>query len=146
MEIAYFGAGCFWHVQHEFDKINGVVSTYAGFMGDDSYDNLTYEQVHREHTGHAEVVKVEFDENVVSYEELLDFFWKIHDPTQLNKQGADIGEEYRSVIFYTSDEQRVEAIHSMEKIQSKFDESIVTLIEKAERFYQASDEHQHYLN
>src|SRR3989338_6377264 len=111
-EKAAFAAGCFWHVEESFRKTGGVVSTAAGYMGGNAR-NPTYQQVCTGRTGHAETVLVEYDPEIVSYEELLAAFWKIHDPTQLNRQGPDVGPQYRSVIFYFSDAQKTKAEASM---------------------------------
>ncbi len=146
MEIAIFGAGCFWGVEAEFRKLNGVKSTAVGYTGG-SLENPTYEEVCSDRTGHAEVVKVEFDPGIISYEELLDLFWKSHDPTTLNRQGPDIGTQYRSVIFYQTEEQKTAAQKSKEKLQKsgKFDREIVTAVEPAQTFYKAEEYHQRYL-
>jgi len=139
MKKATFGAGCFWGVEASFRKINGVTDTAVGFMGG-TIENPTYEQVSYENTGHAEVCQVEYDETKVSFDELLDVFWKIHDPTQLNRQGPDIGDQYRSVIFYHDDEQRITAETSKKKIKDA-----VTFIEPVTDFYKAEEYHQRYL-
>lgn len=139
---ATFGAGCFWHVEEEFRKLKGVLNTAVGYMGG-TMKNPSYEDVCIDKTGHAEVVQIEFNPEKISYNDLLDVFWKIHDPTQLNKQGPDIGTQYRSVIFYHNQEQKKLAIASKEK-QSKKDE-IVTEITKAGKFYKAEEYHQRYL-
>lgn len=99
MEIATFGAGCFWGVQAKFQEVKGVVNTTVGYMGG-QLENPSYEDVCSDKTGHTEVVQIEYDPDIVSYEELLNIFWDIHDPTQLNRQGPDIGSQYKSVIFY----------------------------------------------
>ena len=104
-EIAIFGAGCFWHVEYEFSKLPGVIKTEVGFMGDDKSDDISYEKVSTGKTGNIEVTKITFDNKKISYEELINTFWKIHNPTTLNRQGPDIGEQYKSVIFYFKDKQ-----------------------------------------
>ena len=145
MEIATFGAGCFWGVQDKFDGLKGVVKTTVGYMGG-HLENPTYEDVCTDKTGHSEVVQIEYDPKIVSYMELLDVFWKIHDPTQLNRQGPDIGSQYKSVIFYYDEKQRIVAEQSMDKIQKAgmFKKPVVTEINKAKEFYKAEEYHQHY--
>jgi len=145
MQEATFGAGCFWGVQYDFDQVNGVVRTTAGYMGG-SKENPTYEEVCSNTTGHAEVVHLEFDENIVTYEELLNVFWKMHDPTQKNRQGVDIGLQYRSVIFYHTAEQKKKAEESKQKLEESevFKKPIATQIEKASIFYPAEEYHQEY--
>lgn len=147
MTIATFGAGCFWGVEHFFRQVNGVVAAECGYMGgNDEYQ--TYEQVKAGTTGHAEVVQIEYDEAVVSYDELLNVFWKNHNPTTLNMQGADIGNQYRSTIF-THDNTQKEIAH-----QSKFaltksgkwgSKKIVTEIITVQTFHPAEDYHQNYI-
>lgn len=143
---ATFGAGCFWGVEDAFRRVRGVVSTRVGYMGG-HMKNPTYEDVCTGLTGHAEVVEVTFDPALVSYSELLDVFWSIHDPTSLNRQGPDVGEQYRSVIFYHDDEQRRLAVESRRKLEEsgRFTGKIVTAIEPAGTFYEAEDYHQQYL-
>lgn len=143
MTQATFGAGCFWHVQLFFDQIKGV-KTEVGFMGG-KMKNPSYKDICTDETGHAEVVQITYDETKVKYETLLDTFWKEHNPTELNKQGPDVGEQYRSVIFYHSEEQKKAAEKSKVEIQKKFKNKIVTQIVPAETFYKAEDYHQKYL-
>ncbi|MBN1923947.1 MAG: peptide-methionine (S)-S-oxide reductase MsrA [Nanoarchaeota archaeon] len=143
MRKAVFGAGCFWHVQEAFDNVKGVTKTVVGFMGGKN-KNPTYKQVCYENTGHAEVTYVEYDEKKVSYKKLLELFWKIHNPTTKNRQGLDFGEQYRSVIFYYTKEQRDEAIKSLEREEKRIGKKIVTQVEKASEFYPAEDYHQNY--
>lgn len=140
---ATFGAGCFWHVEEEFIKVKGVVDTSVGFAGGE-VPNPTYEKVCSGTTGHAEVVHLRFDPEVVSYEKLLDVFWSIHDPTTPNRQGPDIGEQYRSVIFYYNDEQKKAAERSKENEQKKYKKPIVTEIVPASDFFRAEEYHQKY--
>ena len=144
MKTAYFSLGCFWSPQLEFEKIKGVKKAEVGYCGGND-PNTTYEKVCSGSTNHAETVKVEFDENIVSYEELVRIFFKIHDPTQLNKQGPDIGTQYRSEIFYKDDLQKKIA----EKIKSEFNEKlkgkIVTNISKEKLYQPAESYHQYYL-
>ena len=144
MQKATFGAGCFWQVEATFRKIKGVVSTTVGYTGG-NFDNPTYKDVCSDETGHAEVVEVAFDTKVVSYKELLDVFWKIHDPTTLNRQGLDIGTQYRSIIFYHNNQQKKEAIESLNKEQKNKNNKIVTEITSAITFYKAEEYHQQYL-
>ncbi len=140
---ATFGAGCFWHVEEEFSRVKGVVDTAVGFAGG-TVPEPSYERVCRGDTGHAEVVHLRFDPKIVTYEELLDVFWSIHDPTQLNRQGPDIGEQYRSVIFYHDEEQKAAALKSKEEQARKYKKPIVTLIVPASKFFRAEEYHQRY--
>lgn len=142
-EKAIFGAGCFWHVQEKFDNLKGVVETEVGFMGG-SLDNPSYKEVCSGNTGHIEVCLVKFNPNIISFGELLDAFWKMHNPTQLNRQGADVGEQYLSVIFYCSAEQKKESEKSLRKEQKRYKEKIVTRIASAKTFFRAEEYHQKY--
>ncbi|PNX48512.1 MAG: peptide-methionine (S)-S-oxide reductase [Thermoplasmata archaeon M8B2D] len=146
MEKATFGAGCFWGVQKEFNKIKGIVNTTVGYMGG-NLKNPTYKDVCTNKTGHVEVVQIEFDPKIVNYEKLLELFWKIHDPTQLNRQGLDIGTQYKSIIFYHTEEQKIIAEQSKEKLRksNKFKKPIVTEIKPSDIFYKAEEYHQNYL-
>jgi peptide-methionine (S)-S-oxide reductase len=141
---ASFGAGCFWQVEVEFRNTPGVLDALAGYMGGD-LENPTYEQVCSDRTGHAEVVEVKFDPDEISYDEVVDVFWSLHDPTQLNRQGPDVGRQYRSAIFVYDDEQRAAAEASKERLQATVDKPIVTTIEPASMFWKAEDYHQRYL-
>jgi peptide-methionine (S)-S-oxide reductase len=143
---ATFAAGCFWGVEAAFRKIEGVTSTLVGYTGG-SLENPSYEDVCSEATGHAEAVEVEFDPSEVSYGQLLDVFWNIHDPTTPNRQGPDVGSQYRSAIFAHTREQEVEATASKEKLESSghHKSSIVTEIAPASEFYPAEEYHQCYL-
>lgn len=143
MEQAIFAAGCFWGVQYYFDQIPGVVSTTAGYTGG-ATENPTYEDVISHTTGHAEAVLIEFDPQVVSYETLLKQFFRMHNPTELNRQGPDVGDNYRSAIFIVSDDQFEIAERIKAKQQANFDTPIVTTIESAGPFYQAEDYHQKF--
>jgi peptide-methionine (S)-S-oxide reductase len=147
MEKATFGAGCFWGVEKAFRKIKGVEKTTVGYMGG-SLKNPTYEDVCANKTGHAEVIQIEYDPKVVSYEDLLDIFWNVHDPTQLNRQGPDYGTQYRSVIFYQTEQQKRLAEKSRENLEKskKYKKPIVTEIRKVDTFYKAEEYHQNYLN
>ena len=142
-EKAIFGAGCFWGVEAEFRKVEGVIEVTSGYSGGNT-ENPTYGAVCSGATGHAEVIEVEYDPSKVSYEELLELFWKEHDPTQLNRQGPDVGTQYRSVIFFVTPEQETAAHASKEKAQERFKKPIVTEIRPASEFYRAEEYHQRY--
>jgi peptide methionine sulfoxide reductase msrA/msrB len=142
-EVATFAAGCFWHVQEEFDKVRGVVRTTAGYVGG-TKKNPTYEEVSSGRTGHAESVRVEFDPSIVSYDKLLDAFWRMHDPTTKNRQGLDIGTQYRSVIFFHDKKQEKAAKESKERMGKNYKKQIVTEIVLAGEFYPAEEYHQKY--
>ena len=144
MEKATFAAGCFWGVEADFRKIPGVIATTVGYTGGRT-DHPSYEQVCSHTTGHAEAVLVEFDPTQVSYDELLDAFWRLHDPTQLNRQGPDVGDQYRTAIFFHSPEQEDAAKASKEAAQERFSKPIVTEITEAPPFWPAEDYHQRYL-
>lgn len=146
MEKATFGAGCFWGVEAAFRKMNGVLATAVGYLGG-TIHNPTYRQVCADTTGHAEVVEILYDPKRVSYEELLDAFWNLHDPTQLNRQGPDIGRQYRSAIFYHTSEQAQLARASKEQLEHArvYKRPIVTEITPASTFYKAEEYHQQYL-
>jgi peptide-methionine (S)-S-oxide reductase len=142
-EKATFGAGCFWGVESAFRRLDGVESTAVGYTGGFT-ERPTYEQVCSDRTGHAEAVEVVYDPERVSYDELLDVFWAEHDPTQLNRQGWDVGTQYRSAIFTHSDEQEAAARASRERAQERFRKPIVTEVERASTFWPAEDYHQQY--
>ena len=144
METGIFAAGCFWKPDVEFEKLKGVKKTEVGYCGGNN-SNTTYENVCTGKTNHAEVVKVYYDENVISYKELLNFFFKIHDPTTLNRQGPDIGTQYRSEIFYTKEEQKKIAEKVIEEANEKFKGKVVTKISKESNYCRAEDYHQKYL-
>jgi peptide-methionine (S)-S-oxide reductase len=144
MEKATFGAGCFWGVEAEFRTIVGVTGTTVGYLGG-TLSNPTYRDVCTGRTGHAEVVEVEFDPDQVSYDALLDAFWELHDPTTLNRQGPDIGTQYRSAIFWHSAEQEAAARASRARREAQLPQKIVTEITEASTFYPAEDYHQRYL-
>lgn len=146
IEKATFGAGCFWGVEEMFRHIKGVKSATSGYAGGTTA-NPTYEDVCSHTTGHAEVVEVEFDPNEVAYEKLLDVFWANHDPTTRDRQGPDIGSQYRSVVFYHSPEQKSAAEAKKAELDKsgKFRRPIVTQIEAAPTFYRAEEYHQRYL-
>jgi len=143
---ATFGAGCFWGVEAAFRQIEGVTKTEAGYEGG-ILDNPTYEDVCSHATGHAEVVEVTYDPEHVSYEELLEVFWNKHNPTQLNRQGWGIGDQYRSVVFFHDEEQRAAAERSKAELDASgsYRKPVVTVIEPAQTFYPAEDYHQQYL-
>lgn len=145
-EKATFGAGCFWGVEAAFRQVLGVTATAVGYEGG-SFPNPTYRDVCTDRTGHAEVVEVEYDPARVSYEELLNVFWENHDPTTLNRQGPDVGTQYRSVIFYHTPEQETLAQVSKEKQQNsgRYKRPIVTQIVPSSQFYRAEEYHQQYL-
>lgn len=141
---ATFGAGCFWGVEAAFRRIDGVAQTRVGYAGG-RVENPTYTQVCSEPTGHAEVVEVTYDAALVPYEQLLAVFWAEHDPTQLNRQGPDVGSQYRSVIFVHDEEQRLAAEASRDRIGQHLSRPVVTQIEDAPPFWEAEDYHQQYL-
>lgn len=145
LKKATFAAGCFWGVEAAFRDVEGVVSTAVGYTGG-STTNPTYEEVCTDRTGHAEAVEVVYHPKVVSFEELLDLFWSIHDPTTMNRQGPDVGSQYRSAIFFHDPEQEAEARAKMERLQSSglYRKEIVTEIVPASEFYQAEEYHQQY--
>lgn len=143
-EKATFAAGCFWQVEVEFRNTDGVKDAVVGYTGG-SAERPSYEQVCTGSTGHAEAVEVTFDPEEVSYEELLDVFWGLHDPTQMNRQGPDVGTQYRSAIYFHSPEQEEQAIASRERAQADHSSPIVTEIAAATTFWPAEDYHQRYL-
>lgn len=144
METAIFGAGCFWGVQSTFDHMPGVIQTRVGYSGGQR-KNPSYEQVCSDSTGHAEVIEISFNPAEVSYQQLVARFFELHDPTQLNRQGPDVGSQYRSVIFYTSPEQQAAAEQVRAKIAAQHSLPVVTAIEPAQVFWPAEDYHQKYL-
>lgn len=145
-ERATFAAGCFWGVEELFRTRKGVIKTTVGYSGG-TKENPTYEEVCSGKTSHAEALQIEYDPSQISYEELLNIFWEHHDPTTLNRQGPDVGSQYRSVIFYHTSEQRRLAEESKQKLESsgKYTNNIVTEIREATPFYPAEDYHQQYL-
>ena len=145
-EIATFGAGCFWGVEAAYRQTPGVVETAVGFMGGNR-NNPTYKEVCAETTGHAEVVQVQYDSEKVSYGELLTVFWDNHNPTTLNRQGPDVGSQYRSAIFFHTPEQEAMANQSKEELSSsgKYSSPVVTEVTTASEFYRAEEYHQRYL-
>jgi peptide-methionine (S)-S-oxide reductase len=145
-EIATFGAGCFWGVEAAFRRVPGVLDAVSGYAGGHT-ENPSYRDVCTDRTGHAEVVQVTFDPAKVSYEQLLEVFWKIHDPTQVNRQGPDFGTQYRTAIFYHSPEQEATARRSKQALEAsaRFRQSIATEITPAGPFWRAEEYHQRYL-
>jgi peptide-methionine (S)-S-oxide reductase len=144
-EVATFAAGCFWGIESAFRQLDGVINTMVGYTGGKT-ENPTYEQVCTDTTGHAEAVQVEYDPAKISFDDLLNVFWTIHNPTLLNRQGPDIGSQYRSGIFYHTPEQETAARVSKEKLQQsgRFPRDIVTEITPASTFYKAEEYHQQY--
>lgn len=145
-ELATFAAGCFWHVEEAFRRLKGVLATEVGYSGGHTA-NPTYEQVCTDKTGHAEVVRIEFDPQQISYEKLLDVFFSIHDPTTLNRQGPDVGTQYRSAIFYHTPAQQAAAEAAKQRLAAAgyYKDPIVTQIVPAGPFYRAEEYHQRYL-
>jgi len=142
-ETAVLGAGCFWCVEAVFEQLTGVKSVEAGYSGGDS-ENPTYDDVCSGQTGHAEVARITFDPAIISFEDLLQVFWRSHDPTTLNRQGADVGSQYRSVIFYLNEEQKRMATSSKGVAQGAFQQPIMTTIEPLKGFFKAEEYHQAY--
>lgn len=143
-QIVILAAGCFWGVQYYFDQVPGVLETTVGYIGG-HLDKPTYEQVCAHKTGHAEAVRIIFDPSRVSYETLLKQFFRMHDPTQLNRQGPDIGDNYRSAVFYQDEQQRLAAQKLIDELnKSQFDGKIVTALEPASTFWRAENYHQKY--
>ena len=143
---AIFGAGCFWCVEAVFQRLEGISNVESGYIGG-SLINPTYRDICTGQTGHAEVIRFSYDENIISYEELLEIFWTTHDPTTLNRQGADKGTQYRSSIFYLDEDQKNKAILSKENVATKiWNDPIVTEITEASEFYKAEVYHQNYFN
>ena len=146
MALATFGAGCFWGVELRFSELDGVLSTDVGYMGG-QLDEPTYQQVCTDTTGHAEVVQISYDPTKISYEQLLSCFWQWHDPTTLNRQGPDVGTQYRSAIFYHDEAQLALAQQSIKELDLSgvFSRPIVTSLEPAATFWRAEEYHQDYL-
>ncbi|WP_372909546.1 peptide-methionine (S)-S-oxide reductase MsrA [Salinigranum sp.] len=142
-DYATFGGGCFWCVEAALKELGGVREVTSGYAGGDT-ENPTYEAVCSGKTGHAEVVQVAYDPDVISYEELLEVFFAVHDPTQLNRQGPDVGSQYRSIVLYHDDEQRRLAEAYIEALDEEYDDSVVTELEPLETFYEAEAYHQDY--
>ncbi|PSP95678.1 peptide-methionine (S)-S-oxide reductase [Halobacteriales archaeon QS_1_68_44] len=142
-ETATFGGGCFWCVEAAFKELAGVESVTSGYAGG-HVENPTYEAVCRKETGHAEVVRIEYDPEAIGYDDLLEVFFTVHDPTQLNRQGPDVGTQYRSIVCYESDDQRRQAEAYIEALDEEYDDDIVTELEPLETFYRAEEHHQNY--
>jgi peptide-methionine (S)-S-oxide reductase len=143
-ETAIFAAGCFWYIEEVFSKLNGAISTRVGYTGGKT-ENPSYEQVSSEKTDHAEAIEITFNPKEITYKELLNIFWKVHNPTTINRQGPDIGTNYRSAIFYTNEKQKEIAIKSKEEHSKDFTKPIVTEIKKLDVFYPAEEYHQKYI-
>jgi peptide-methionine (S)-S-oxide reductase len=141
--LATFGGGCFWCIEAAFEELDGVDSVTSGYAGGDVEDP-TYEQVCSGTTGHAEVVQVEYDPETVGYDALLEVFFAVHDPTQLNRQGPDVGSQYRSIVLYHDDDQRRRAEAYVEALGGEYDEDVVTEVVPLETFYEAEEYHQDY--
>mgnify|MGYP001496835777 FL=1 len=144
MEKALLAAGCFWGVEEVFRTTNGIIDTKVGYSGGHKI-NPTYEEVCTGNTDHAEVVKVQYDESVITYDQILNIFFENHNPTQLNRQGPDVGTQYRSSIFYLNDNQKSQAEQKINSLQENFNNNIVTEIKKATEFYLAEEYHQEYV-
>ena len=144
MEIAVLGLGCFWGPEIKFSKLKGVIKTEVGYCGGES-KTVTYKEVCTGNTNHAEVVKLDFDPEIISYEKILDFFFEIHDPTTLNSQGPDFGTQYRSEIFYLSDRQKEIAENVIKKINSRLSKQVVTKSSLLKNYCSAEEYHQRYL-
>ena len=146
LQLATFGAGCFWQTENEFMNLPGITKTSVGYMGGD-FPHPSYLDVVARITGHAEVAQIEYNPELITYEELLTIFWQIHDPTSLNRQGADRGEQYRSVIFYHTLQQQQIAHKSKLQLQhlGKYERDIVTQIKPAKEYWLATKDHQQYL-
>jgi len=143
--VAYLGGGCFWCIEAVFERIEGIHSAVSGYAGGDTVDP-TYSAVSSGNTGHAEVVRIEYDPDVITLDRILDLFWRAHDPTTLNRQGADVGTQYRSVILYTDETQAEIARKSKEKLEASgnYTDSVVTEIVPLDKFYTAEEYHQDY--
>ena len=144
MNKAIFAAGCFWCIQEIYDAMDGVTKTTVGYIGGNT-QSPTYEDVCTGDTNHAEAIEIEYNETIIKFETLLNMFWEIHDPTTLNRQGPDVGTQYRSAIFYTNEDQKMKSEESKKNLNiNKFNGKIVTEITKATTFYPAEEYHQHY--
>ena len=144
MQKAIFGAGCFWGPEEELSKIKGIINTEVGYCGGDN-PQTSYEEVCTGKTNHAEVVKIEFDSSKISYEDILNYFFEIHDPTTIDRQGPDVGSQYRSEIFYSNNNQKLIAENILKKYNKKFNGKIVTKISELKNYCKAEEYHQKYL-
>lgn len=144
IKSAIFASGCFWGTEYMFQQLNGVISTKVGYTGG-NIKNPTYEMICYENTGHAEAVEIEYNSNIISYEELVKYFFETHDQSQINRQGPDIGEQYRSEIFYTTLDEKKTALSIIEQLKSK-GFKVATKVTEAKKFYKAEDYHQNYYN
>ena len=143
LETATFGGGCFWCIEAAFEELAGVETVTSGYAGGHTEDP-TYEEVCTGNTGHAEVVQVEYDPDVIDYQELIEVFFTVHDPTQLNRQGPDVGTQYRSIVLYHDDTQRRIAEEFVDALDRVYDDDVVTELEPLETFYRAEEKHQNY--
>ncbi len=143
MEIAILASGCFWGPEIKFSKLNGIIKTEVGYCGGNSAET-TYKEVCTDKTNHAEVVKLEFDPKIISYEQILEFFFKIHDPTTLNRQGPNVGYQYRSEIFYTTEEEKISAQKILDEVNYKLNGKVVTVVRKEKNYCIAEEYHQKY--
>lgn len=147
VKLATLGAGCFWCIEAALNSVEGVIKAVSGYSGGDTL-NPTYQQICQGDSGHAEVIQVEFDQDIINFEQLLTFFFQLHDPTQLNRQGNDVGTQYRSVIYYHNNEQREQAENKIKELNELniWDQLIVTEISPVDTFYPAENYHQDYAN
>jgi peptide-methionine (S)-S-oxide reductase len=145
MATATFGGGCFWCTEAAMKELAGVESVTSGYAGG-HVEDPTYKQVCAGNTGHAEVVQVEYDPDVIAYDELLEVFFATHDPTQLNRQGPDVGTQYRSIVLYHGEDQREQAAAYIEALDAEYDDDVVTELDRLETFYQAEEHHQDYFD
>ena len=143
MKEAIFGGGCFWCLEAAFEIVDGIIDVESGYANGHK-ENPTYKEVCTDTTGYAEVVKITYDESKISYKELLDIFFKIHDPTTLNRQGADFGSQYRSIIIYLDESQKKEALEYINQLSKSLDKKIVTKVEPLKNYYRAEEYHQDY--
>ena len=144
-ELATFGGGCFWCVEAAFKEIDGVSQVTSGYAGGHT-DDPTYRAVCSGNTGHAEVVQVEYDPAAIGYDDLLEIFFAVHDPTQLNRQGPDVGTQYRSIVLYHDENQREQAAAYIEALDEEYDDDVVTELDELETFYRAEEKHQDYFD
>jgi peptide-methionine (S)-S-oxide reductase len=144
-DTATLGAGCFWCVEAAYQQLNGVLKVSSGYSGG-HVSNPTYEQVCEKNTGHAEVTQIVYDPTIISFDELLEVFWQIHDPTTLNRQGNDVGPQYRSVVYYHNEEQKEKALHYKEQLNKSgaWKDPVITEVSPYKKFYEAEDYHQNY--